>query len=110
MVDGIRFPSIGESELYLFNKARPEVVHIDAHVPCTMMIGEGDKREVIRYNIDQVVWVNDHESIRPRPEAHEFKGIETPDFKLKMQIFNAVHPLAPLKVFKKSGKKIIQVY
>jgi len=110
IVDGIKFPSMAEAEYYRLCKARPEVVHIDTHVAVTMPYGEGDKREVIRYKIDLILWIQDHESIRPRPEAHEVKGMETADFKIKHKIFNATHPLAPLKVFKKIGKNFKQIY
>jgi hypothetical protein len=97
IVDGIRFDSTAEAEFYVSLKQDPSVHHVDCHVPVTLSAG-------LRFNVDFFVYRKDD-----FVEAIEVKGKETSEFKRMRKLFDAVHPLAPLKVFQKKGKKWVAI-
>lgn len=111
-IDGIKFDSLAEGEMYQLLKRDPEVRHIDCHVPVTLPGG-------VRLNIDFIVHKFGHMAKTTRLEqngeithfhdwqieAIEVKGKATPDFKTKRKLFDQFHPLAPLKVYRKTGKR-----
>ena len=99
VVDGIRFASIAESEMYKLLKADKETRHIDCHVPVTLPGG-------IRFSVDFIRWYwhGPNDSLGLKAEAVEVKGFSTQDFKTKRRLFDQFHPLSPLQVFRKNGK------
>ena len=97
VVDGIRFDSTAEAEFYSALKSDPSVFHVDCHVPLTLSAG-------LRLNVDFLVYRKDE-----FVEAIEVKGKETSEFKRMRKLFDATHPLAPLKVFQKKGKQWVNI-
>lgn len=97
IVDGIRFDSKAEAEFYRILKQDSSISHVDCHVPVTLNAG-------LRLNIDFMVYRTNQ-----YVEAIEVKGKETSEFKRMRKLFDAVHPLAPLKVFQKKGKKWVAI-
>lgn len=97
IIDGIRFDSTTEANYYLILKDDSSVLHIDCHVPLTLVGG-------LRLNVDFLVYRQD-ETV----EAIEIKGVETSEFKRMRKLFDSTHPLAPLNVFKKKGKQWVKL-
>ncbi len=100
-IDGIRFDSKSEAEMYQLLKADVATLHIDCHVPVTLPGG-------LRFSIDFLVWkktvsVGETGEEVGHVEAIEVKGFATQDFKRMRKLFDETHPLSPLIVFKKSG-------
>lgn len=91
--NGIRFDSKAERIFYEETwKMDPTVTHIDCHVKITLPGG-------IRYELDFIVWRG------KVPEAVEVKGKETTDFRRMRKLFDAFHPLSPMKVIRKLRKR-----
>lgn len=87
-IENMRFDSKAEATFYAETKLDPEVTHIDHHVIVTL---PGN----IRYELDFIVW-------RGRtPEAVEVKGKATTEFNRMRKLFDAFHPLAPMKVLRR---------
>ena len=106
-IDGIRFSSMAEAELYQLLKADEKTLHIDAHVPITLPGG-------LRFNIDFILWkkIDKSESsdvVSGVVEAIECKGFETEVFKKLRRLFDSTHPLSPLIVFRKEGNKWVNL-
>lgn len=101
-VDGIRFDSIAEAERYRELKLDPDVIHVDVHVPVTLKGGN-------RFSIDFVIYRNDGKEGQGNIYAEEVKGFLTQDFRRMRKLFDAEHPLAPLRVIKRQGKKWIEI-
>lgn len=95
-MDGIRFDSLAEREFYAILKAAKGVLHVDVHPTLTLPGG-------IRYKVDFVAYLRDAEG-RQGVIAYEVKGAVTQDFRRMRKLFDAVHPLAPLKVLRKTKK------
>ena len=87
-LDGIKFDSKAELEMYRLLKSDPKNHHIDVHPKVTLPGG-------IKLSVDFLVWKKDGSA-----EAVEVKGFSTQDFKTKRKLFDQFHPLAPLKVLK----------
>lgn len=102
VVDGIRFDSTAEAEFYSVLKSDPSVFHVDCHVPLTLSAG-------LRLNVDFLVYFFNKETDYHWVEAIEVKGKETSEFKRMRKLFDATHPLAPLKVFQKKGKQWVNI-
>jgi len=120
-IDGHKFDSKIEAEYYRELKADPTVLHVDVHPTVTLAGG-------VRFRPDFLVWRGTLEGNRqlhrfevapgmfevvPEPwdksfkgylEVIEIKGVITPDFRTKRKLFDQFHPLAPLKVFRKTRK------
>lgn len=107
-MDGIRFDSLAEREFYALLKADKGVVHIDVHPTITLPGG-------IRYKPDFLVWRSgwtaiDNVGFLPpdtdalRGEIIEVKGKVLPEFRRLRKLFDASHPLAPMRVVRKDGK------
>lgn len=92
-IDGINFDSLTESEMYKMLKLDPEVAHIDCHVVLTLAGG-------VRLNVDFIVYYKNNDI-----EVVEVKGFVRKDFKRLRQLFDETHPLGPMRVVKKDGKK-----
>jgi hypothetical protein len=95
-IDGINFDSLTEGDFFRYLKLNPEVVHIDCHVPVTLPGG-------IRLNVDFIVYYKTSEG--DYIQAIEIKGFVKEDFKRLRQLFDETHPLGPMLVLKKDGKK-----
>ncbi len=89
-LDGFTFDSLAEADMYQILKLDPEVLHIDVHPKLSLTNG-------VTLKVDFLVWKENGTS-----EAIEVKGFETQDFKTKRKLFDQFHPLAPLKVFRKT--------
>jgi len=95
--DGVIFDSKSEHEFYQLLKADKSIAHIDVHPTVTLPGG-------IRYKPDFIIY--------PRlalashyPTAIEVKGAITESFKILRKLFDSHHPLRPLQVWRKVGKK-----
>jgi len=102
VVDGIRFSSLAEAELYELLKADKDTLHIDCHIPVSLPGG-------LRFNLDFIVWKKDSDSETGLIEAIECKGFETEVFKKLRKVFDDFHPLSPLKVFRKEGNRWVNL-
>lgn len=89
-LDGFKFDSLAEADMYQILKLDPEVLHIDVHPKLSLTSG-------VTLKVDFLVWKENGTA-----EAIEVKGFETEDFKNKRKLFDQFHPLAPLKVFRKT--------
>ena len=106
VVDGITFDSIAESQYYLHLKERSREGEIKAFsLQPTFTLQEAFKKDgkvyrKIEYRADFEVIHND-ESI----EIVDVKGMMTPDFKIKMKLFQKKYPyrLSLMKYVKKYG-------
>lgn len=85
-------------EMFKLLKADQDTDHIDVHVPVTLPGG-------IRLNVDFIVWKKFNSTKSNVPEAIEVKGFSTIDFNRMRKLFDAFHPLSPLRVFRKKGGK-----
>lgn len=94
-VDGIVFDSAREAEYYgeLMMEYRSGMISAVAR-QCEFILQDGDGT-VIRYKADFVVWFPDGTA-----EVHEVKGVETPEWKLKLKLFLARFPQIELIVVK----------
>lgn len=90
-MDGIRFDSLAEKDFYALMKASKGVVHIDVHPTVTLPGG-------IRYRPDFIVWRQEG------PEAFEIKGVIKTEFRQVRKLFDQFHPLAPLRVYRRTRK------
>lgn len=88
VIDGITFESLAEAEMYQLIK--PDYDHVDCHVPVSLPGG-------LRLNIDFIGWKG------TTGEAIEVKGKLCDSFVRMRKLFDAFHPLAPLKVYRKNG-------
>lgn len=109
IIDGIRFDSKAEAHKYQELKLDPEVVHVDCHVPVTLPGG-------VRFKVDFVVYRktfceahDKNDGCYSSSEAVEVKGRETPDFKLKRRLFDEFHPMRPLTVVRRQGKRWVEL-
>ena len=106
VIDGIKFDSIAESQYYLHLKEQAEKGHIKAFsLQPSFTLQESFKKDgrayrEIKYVADFEVIHND-ESI----EVVDVKGMMTPDFKIKMKLFQNKYPyrLSLMKHVKKFG-------
>lgn len=96
-IDGITFDSKAEAEFYQLLKSDRVTQHIDCHVPVTLQGG-------VRFKVDFIRW-HYPEGEGLKGEAIEVKGKETSDFRIKRNLFDSCHPLAPLQVFRKERGK-----
>lgn len=110
-MDGIKFDSLAEREFYALLKADKGVLHVDVHPTVTLPGG-------IRYKPDFCVirakgWTDHRDSPYHkwertwddlRLEYYEVKGAVTQDFRRMRKLFDATHPLAPLKVLRKTKR------
>lgn len=107
-MDGIRFDSFAEREFYALLKADKGVLHVDVHPTLTLPGG-------IRYKPDFLVWrapMDIHDgylTIRASVHVYEVKGAITQDFRRMRKLFDATHPLAPLKVIQKRGRAWVEI-
>lgn len=92
-VDGIKFDSRAEGEFYKLLKSISEVKHIDVHPTVTLPGG-------IRYKPDFMVYLHDN-----RIAFYEVKGAVSQDFRRMRKLFDASHPMGPLQVWRKAGKR-----
>ena len=99
---GISFDSIGEADYYDYLKLDASILHIDVHVPVTLLGG-------VRLNVDFFVYRKTDKEGLGILEVHEFKGRVLPEFVRLRKIFDEVHPLSPLKVISKKGKHFIEI-
>lgn len=96
MSDGVRFDSKAESEFFDYLcllKKQGEIVHIDLQVTFTL---PGH----VKYRCDFLVYWKDG-----KITVYDVKGMMTSDFKLKKKLFDSTHPLQPLVVVRKTGRK-----
>ncbi len=107
--DGIKFDSMAERDFYLEAKVDPETVHIDCHVPVTLPAG-------VRYRIDFVVWKKTFcmthdasDACAPAPFPTEIKGVIMSSFRIVRKLFDSVHPMRPLRVIRRQGKRWVEV-
>lgn len=91
--EGIKFDSLAEREYYLLLKADQDVKHIDVHPTVTLHGG-------IRYKPDFIVWYGFGGDVWQ--EAVEVKGAAKAEFRRLRKLFDSSHPLAPLKVVRKT--------
>ena len=97
-VDGFTFDSKMEAAYWemLKLKMRLKIIkHIDVHPVVTLIEG-------IRWTLDFIIYYPDG-----KIEAVDIKGFQTEQFKDRRKLFDVLHPLAPLKVITKKGKKWI---
>ncbi|MCP4493341.1 MAG: DUF1064 domain-containing protein [Gammaproteobacteria bacterium] len=101
--DGISFDSLTERDFYRHLKgthAYAATIHIDAHPIFTLTGG-------IRYAADFMVtaaWVSDGVECK-RSSVYDVKGRKPgTDFWRLKKLFDACHPLAPLRVVRRDGK------
>lgn len=104
-IDGISFDSLAEGDFYRLLIADELTSHVDCHVALTLPGG-------VRYKIDFLLWKKSYCNIHDKndscvtvPEAIEIKGMSTESFKIKRKLFDAFHPLKPLNVYKRVGKR-----
>lgn len=95
---GYSFASKGEADLFDYLKLLEHQKELkDIQVQATVHLTEG--RSQIRYIADfKVFSIKDN-----RDEWYEFKGFETPEWRLKRRLWMDFGP-GPLKIYKKSGR------
>ncbi len=106
---GVVFDSLAERDKYIELINDPLTIWIDCHVAVSLPGG-------LRFKIDFIVWrrtfckIHDrNDACCPAPEAIEVKGVATSDFKIKRKLFNEFHPLKPLSVIRRQGKRWVEV-
>ena len=100
IVDGIRFASQFESEIYLELKKREragEIVGLFCHVKYNLYGRDGSV--VCSHEVDFLCTLPDDTK-----EVHEAKGAETSLWKLKRKLFEASYPEIPYMVHYKRGR------
>ena len=100
ILDGIRFDSQFESEVYLELKARlkvGQIVGLFCHHPFNLY--GSDARVVCIHKVDFLCVMPDGTK-----EAHEAKGAETALWRLKRKLFEASYPEIPYIVHYKRGR------
>jgi hypothetical protein len=93
--DGINFDSKAECEMYKILKADSQTLHVDVHVFVTLPGG-------LRLNVDFIVYKKCEVEEKGIIEAIEVKGKPDGGFHRMRQLFDETHPLAPMKVFRKT--------
>ena len=94
--DGISFDSKTERDYYRDLRDGPDEVHIDVHPIFTLPGG-------IRYCADYMV--TQRIAGRPWSDVYDVKGRKPgTDFWRIKKLFDATHPLAPLRVVRRKGK------
>ena len=102
-VDGFRFDSKVEAEFYRYLKALKsagEVEHIDVHPIFTLPGG-------IRFQPDFLVFFKAETEGSGNIAVYDVKGVLTAQARDRKRLFDASHPLAPLIIVRKKGKRWI---
>lgn len=105
IIDGIKFDSKLESEFYVYIKNREDIELVRCQPTVTLQAKEG-KTRAITYKPDFEIVINN------RTVFVDAKGIETPVFKLKMNLYKRTNspPLIIAKSIKEFQEELNNIF